>query len=199
MSTAQPTFDDVWRMFQETGRQFQEQSRETDRLMKEASRETDRKFQETDRKIKEVTIQIGHLGNRLGDFVEEMVRPAVVRLFRDRGLDVRHVMRDLTAYDDHGRMLSQVDLLAVDTDVAVAVECKSQLSIDDVNEHLERLETFKAHFPQYAAMRILGAVVAMVLPEDVARYAYRQGLYVIGQTGDHLMIRNDDKFRPKIW
>jgi hypothetical protein len=37
-------------------------------------RETDRKFQKTDRKI-------SSLGDRLGEFAQEMVRPAVVRLF----------------------------------------------------------------------------------------------------------------------
>ena len=39
MSTAQPSFDDIWRLFQETDRRFQE---------------TDRRFQETDRLIKGV-------------------------------------------------------------------------------------------------------------------------------------------------
>ncbi|MBF0132113.1 MAG: hypothetical protein HQL75_05945 [Magnetococcales bacterium] len=46
------TFDDVWKMFQETDRKFQE----TDRKFQETDRkfqETDRKFQETDREIKE--------------------------------------------------------------------------------------------------------------------------------------------------
>ncbi len=37
-----PTFNDVWRMFQET-----------DRLMKERAAESDRKFQETERLMKE--------------------------------------------------------------------------------------------------------------------------------------------------
>ena len=60
MNISQPTYDDILRLFQET----------------------DRKFQETSREIKVVNESIGRLGNRLGDFVEEMVRPAAVRLFR---------------------------------------------------------------------------------------------------------------------
>jgi hypothetical protein len=43
MSTAQPTLDDVWRLFQETDRKFQD----TDRKFQD----TDRKFQDTDRKF----------------------------------------------------------------------------------------------------------------------------------------------------
>jgi len=210
----QPTFDDVWRMFQETGRQFQElreQSRETGQRFQETDRrfqETNRRFQETerllkessqetDRAIREVNKRIGDLGNRLGGFIEEMVRPAAVRLFRDRGIEVHEVHRDITA--ERGGESLQVDLLVVNDADTVAIECKSHLSLDDVKEHLERMEKLKRLLPKYADSRVLGAVAAMVIPENVAKYSYRQGLYVIGQTGDHLIIRNDDKFRPKIW
>jgi hypothetical protein len=33
----------------------------------------------------------------------------------------------------------------------------------------------------------------------VASYAYRQGLFVIAQSGDNLVILNDQKFKPKAW
>ncbi|MDX2196147.1 MAG: hypothetical protein NW207_06995 [Cytophagales bacterium] len=38
-----------------------------------------------------------------------------------------------------GNTLYEIDLLLVNTDYAVAVESKSKLKIDDVNDHLERL------------------------------------------------------------
>ena len=211
MSTAQPSFDDIWRLFQETDRKFQE----TERFLKEQSKETDRKFQETDRrfqeterflkeqsketdrKIKEVNQAIGRLGNRLGDFIEDAVRPAAVRLFRERGIDVHEVHQNIKA--DRGDEGIEVDLLVVnDTDI-VAIECKSNLGRDDVDEHLQRMAKLKRLLPTYAAKRVLGAVAAMFIPDHIADYAHRQGLYVIGQTGDHLSIRNDPAFQPKAW
>jgi len=45
----------------------------------------------------------------------------------------------------------------------------------------------------------MGAVTGMVLPDNVAQYAYRQGLFVIAQTGGHLTVRNDAAFRAKTW
>jgi hypothetical protein len=39
----------------------------------------------------------------------------------------------------------------------------------------------------------------MVIPDNVAQYAYRKGLYVIGQSGGHLEIRNDDQFVLGVW
>ncbi|TAL42807.1 MAG: DUF3782 domain-containing protein [Methylovulum sp.] len=189
MSLSQPTLEDIWKLFQETDRKFQE----TDRQMQE----TDRKMQETDRKIKQVTESIGRLGNKLGDFVEEMVRPAAVRLFQERGIDVHEVHQNVSSQRNGAGI--EIDLLVVnDTDV-IAIECKSTLSIDDINEHVKRLEKLKQLLPAYADKRIMGAVTAMVLPDNVAQYAYRQGLFVIAQTGDHLTVRNDRHFQPGIW
>jgi hypothetical protein len=181
--------DDILRLFQDTDRKFQE----TDLKFKE----TDRKFQETDRKLKEVTANIGRLGDKLGDYVEEMVRPAAVRLFRERGIDMHEVHRNVEAERDGGAI--EVDLLVVnDTDV-VAIECKSTLSLDDVDEHLERLAKLKKLLPTYANKRVMGAVTGGLMADNVARYAYRKGLFVLGQTGDHISIRNDEKFTPLIW
>lgn len=43
------------------------------------------------------------------------------------------------------------------------------------------------------------AVAGMVVPEEVARYAYRQGLFVMEQSGDSVIILNDDTFQPRRW
>ena len=211
MNISQPTYDDILRLFQETDRKFQETERkfwetsqetdrkfqETERKFWETSQETDRKFQETSREIKVVNESIGRLGNRLGDFVEEMVRPAAVRLFREQGIDVHEVHRGVEASRDGDDI--EIDLLVVNTTDLVAVECKSLLSIDDVNQHLTNLNKLKRMLPTYAEKRVMGGVAAMVLPDNVGRYAYRHGLFVIAQSGDHLLIRNDAKFKPHVW
>jgi hypothetical protein len=200
MNTSQPTYDDILRLFQETDRKFQELMKELFVSQKETDRkfqETDRKFQETSREVKAVNESIGRVGNRLGDFVEEMVRPAAVRLFREQGIDVHEVHRGVEASRDGDNI--EIDLLVVNSSDVVAVECKSMLSIDDVNQYLATLNKLKKMLPTYAEKKVLGAVAAMVLQDNVARYAYQQGLFVISQSGDHLVIRNDAKFRPKVW
>lgn len=87
-----------------------------------------------------------------------------------------------------------------DTDV-VAIECESNLSRDDIDEHLERLGKLNTLLPSYAGKRVLGAVAALRIPDPdpVPRYAYRKGLFVIGQNGDHLEIRNDGNFTSAVW
>lgn len=149
------------------------------------------------REVKEVNKSIGRLTNRLGEFVEEAVRPSAVRLFRERGIDIHEVQQNITAKRD-GEAL-EIDLLVVNNEDVVVIECKSNLSIDDVNDQLERLEKVKRLLPRYKDCRILGAVAGMVIPDNVATYAIRKGLYVIGQNGEHLGLRNDMSFAAKVW
>lgn len=182
MSSTQPTLDDVWRLFQETDRQF---------------KETDRQFKETDRRIKEMAASIGRLGNRLGEFIEDAVRPSAVRLFRERGIVVHEVHQNVSS--QRGDEGLEVDLLVVNDTCVVAIECKSHLKLDDVNEHLARLAKLKRLLPKYADSKVMGALAAMVIPDNVAAYAYRKGLFVIGQSGEDLAIRNDAAFTPAIW
>jgi len=190
------TLDEVWALFREVAEAQKEiavAQKETDRKFQE----TDRKFQETDRQIKQVSKQIGDLGNRLGEFVEGLVKPAVVRLFQSRGIAVHEVHADVSV-NRHDEGI-QIDLLVVNDAEAVVVEVKSKLTQADVNDHLERLAKFKRMLPRYGDVRAMGAVAAMVVPPEVARYAYRHGLFVLAQTGDSVAILNDDRFQPKAW
>ena len=186
-------FQDTDRKFQDTDRKFQDTDRkfqDTERLLKEQS-------QAADRRIRQVNDQLGKLGNRLGEFVEGLVRPAVVRLFRERGIEVHEVHPEVTVSRADGGI--EIDLLVVNDTEAVLVEVKSKLKDSDVDEHLERLSKFKRLLPRYADVRALGAVAAMVIPVSVARYAERHGLFVLAQSGDSVVILNETPFQPKAW
>ena len=206
-TTTQLTYQDILRMFQETGLQIKETDRlikRTDRLIKETGlqmQETRQFMQEISREMaerdKKLSKQIGALGNRLGDFVQEMVRPAVVTLFQAKGIDVREVYPNISVRRNGGGI--EVDLFVVDGLQAIAIECKSHATTDDIREHLDRLRKFKDFFPRYRDLELMGAVAAMVMPDDVAKYAYRQGLYVLAQNGEMVEVRNDDAFVPKFW
>jgi len=160
-------------------------------------REVAESQKETDKKIKEVTANIGRLGNRLGEFIEDAVRPAAVRLFRERGIEVHEVQQNVSV--QRGDEGLEVDLMVANDLDLVAVECKSNLKQQDIDEHLARLAKIKRLLPKYANTRIMGAIAAMVIPDNVARYAYSKGLFVIGQSGEHLEIRNDAEFKPAVW
>ncbi len=189
---------------QETERRFQE----TERMMKESSQETERRFQETERLIKEssqetdriikaLSKNLGDIGNRLGEFVEHMVMPTVVNLFQAQGLEVHEVHPDVSVKRD-GRGI-QIDILVVNDGVAIAVECKSKMTIAYIDEHVQRMDKLKAMLPAYRHHRVLGAVAALVMPSAVAEYAEQQGFYVLMQSGETLTIGNQPAFCAKAW
>jgi hypothetical protein len=168
------------------------------------SKETDRKFQETDRKFQEtrelldrLSRRFGDLGNRLGEFVEAMVEPALVDLFRARGLDVSEVHRRVTSR--RGGEAIEIDLLVVDGDTAVAVECKSRLTKEEVERHIERMNKIKRLLPKYADTQIHGAVAGMVVDDEAAEFAQNMGLWVLAQSGETVRLLNDNSFQPRVW
>ncbi|MDH6099197.1 hypothetical protein NWP21_10170 [Anabaenopsis sp. FSS-46] len=185
------------RRFQETEHRFQE----TERLLKERSQETERflkqQAQATDKQIKQVSQQLGKLGNRLGEFVEWQVRPAAVRLFRERGIDVHELHPGLST--QRGGEGLEIDLLVVNDTEAVLVEVKSKPNQADVDKHLQRLEKFKRLMPRYRDVQAMGAVAGMVVTNEVRDYAYGQGLFVLGLCGDDVVILNEPDFQPRKW
>ncbi|EDZ92876.1 conserved hypothetical protein [Limnospira maxima CS-328] len=196
------------RCFRETDRRFREQSEESDRrfeetkqLLQRQSEESDRRFRETERIIQQqnekLKQQLRKLEDPVGDFIRWQVRPAAIQLFQQPGTYDYQVSAGASAAR-FGEAI-EIDLLVVNTDQAILVEVKSKLTQTDINEHLERLEKFKRLMPRYSDVKAMGAVAGMVVPEEVASYGYRRGLFVLAQSGDSVVILNDDKFRPRQW
>ena len=216
------TFENVWKLFQETAAQMRETDRkfketdlkfkETDRKIEETAaqmRETDRKIQETaektaeqmretDRLVKDVTRQVGNLSGKWGQFVENLVAPGCRTLFAERGIPVHQVHQRIRANLDDGRNM-EIDILVVNTDVAVLVEVKSTLTVADVRDHLNRLQQFKEFFPRYADCRVVGAVAGIVTEDKAAQFARNQGLFVIVQSGETVVLANEPEFKPRTW
>jgi len=93
----------------------------------------------------------------------------------------------------------EIDLLVANTIAAVLVEVKSNLRVEDVRNHLDRLSKFKSFFPRYADCTVYGAVAGIVIDANADQFAINQGLFVIVQSGETVCIANDEHFVPKTW
>jgi len=124
------------RRFQETERFLKEQSQEAERRAQERAQETDRRFQETERFLKEQSREtdrylkqisketdrkIAKLGNRLGEFVEGLIKPSVVRVFQEWGVPVHKIYSDMSADDPELGLATQIDLFVVNKEVLCPV------------------------------------------------------------------------------
>jgi hypothetical protein len=177
---------------------------ELERQAAEAKLESERRAAEADRSMAELkrTVErtskaVDSLTTRWGRFVEELVEPAVLRLFQEKGIDIKEVYP--RARVKRQGIAMEIDILGVDDTDLVVVECKSRLSQDDVDEFIEKLTRFKIAFPHYQNYRAYGAVAGIEINEGVDRYAYRKGLFVIKPSGDTVAIINDADFQPNTW
>ncbi|EPF21730.1 hypothetical protein [Microcystis aeruginosa] len=177
---------------------------ELERQAAEAKLESDRRAAEADRSMAELkrTVErtskaVDSLTTRWGRFVEELVEPAVLRLFQEKGIDIKEVYP--RARVKRQGIAMEIDILGVDDTDLVVVECKSRLSQDDVDEFIEKLTRFKIAFPHYKNYRAYGAVAGIEINEGIDRYAYKKGLFVIKPSGDTVAIINDADFQPNTW
>ena len=166
-------------------------------LFKETDKRMDRMSRETDKKIAQMSREVGALTGKWGRFVEGLIAPGAVAMFEERGIVIDRIFQRVNARKNGDRM--EIDILGVNREYVVLIEAKSTLGVYDVQEHIERMEVFKRFFPEYSDRKVVGAVAGIVIDENVDRFAYRQGFFVIGQTGDTVKILNDEGFKPKAW
>jgi hypothetical protein len=204
MSTAREpemglTFEKVWAMSQETDRKIQEtalQMKETDRMVQEIAlrmKETDRQMKETDRKI-------SSLGSRIGDLVEQMITPNILEKFNKLGYVFGKAAPRVQYNDLQGRHIAEVDLLLENGDTVLAVEVKTNLTTNDVRDHIKRMETLRSYADDHGDRRkLLGAVAGAITTEEVKTFAVKNGFFVLEQSGDTIRLRIPENFKPREW
>lgn len=151
--------------------------------------------EQTEREIKRLGREIGRLTDGWGKFVEALVAPAVPKLFK--ALEIKETFYNI-GNRVNGKAM-EVDVLGIGKDAVVVCSVKSRLQTSDVNELMEKLPDFFYVFPLYKGKKLLAAVGGIRLDEGVISYAQKQGLYVIGSSGDAVKLLNKKGFKPKVW
>jgi len=180
---------EIWSLFREVARR----QGETGKQIREMGERVDKVGQHVD----EVSQNVGALTGKWRKFVEGLVAPGAVRVFRERGIEVKRTHTRSESHKNGETM--EIDILVVNDEYIIAISVKSTLKIEDVNEHIDALGRFREFFPEYTDRKLLGAVAGIVIESEADKYAYRRGLFVIAQAGKDIKILNDEKFRPKLW
>jgi hypothetical protein len=121
----------------------------------------------------------------------------VPRLFADRGIEITELYSRASVRRNGGTM--EVDVLGVGSQHIIAVEVKLRLEQEDVKDFLEELPRFFDFFPHHRGRTLYGAVAGMSIDESVDRFAYKNGLFVMGQSGENICLLNDEKFIPRAY
>ncbi len=192
------TYEQLTKLFKETDKQIKEtdkQIKETAIAFEETKKELQKGFDRTQKNVDQATMAVNNLTGKWGNFVVGLVLPAVERLFKERGIEVTQIAQNIKSRKKGFEM--EIDILAANGEYVALIEVKSTLKVDDVKEHIERLDKFKPAFPAYSDKKLVGAVAGIVIDSGADRFAYKNGLFVIAQSGDTVKFLNDNKFVPK--
>jgi len=219
-------FEKVWLMFQETKDRFQEtekllklQSAETDRKFQETDKkfqDTDKKFQDTDMKFQETYKMFQEIAkekketDRLlrkasemftsnwGKLIEALIMPSCLKLFSDRGLDIRQIFPNVIIKGANKEAIAEYDIILANGNDVVIVEVKTTMITKYVDEFAEKLSHVKELMPQYKDKNIYGAVAGIKYDQGSEKYAIRQGMFVLVNSGENIIkIANTKNFVPK--
>lgn len=180
---------EIWQLFKETDAKF----KETDARFKETDARLDRRFGETDQKLNRLQALFG---SQWGKMIEALVQSNALNLFQERGIRVRRLYQRVKSHPN-GRTM-EVDLILENEGEVIVLEAKSTLRVSDVQDLLADLSEFRTFFPKYEDYRIYGAVAGLEIVEEADRYAYRQGLFMLGIVGEGVVqLKNDADFRPR--
>ena len=190
------TFEKVWAALMETQRQLKESQQETQRQIRESQQEMDESWQkkmdkyraENEKGMANLREELGGLGRSMGRLTEEMFSTALRQRCNELGYPFTKQGRRFE-FVLNGQKLAEVDFWLENGEYAMAVEIKTFLSNDDVDEHLKRVEKIRRYMDIHGDKRkLVGAVAGGAVPDNVLAYAQKQGFYVLVQTSDNVAV-----------
>ena len=143
--------------------------------------------------------RIGSLTNLFGEIAEYMVAPKLREKFSELGLDFPKANPNSSVNDRVNNIFLEIDVMLENGDKAMLVEVKTKLTLERINNHIDRLEKMRAYANLHGDKRtFLGAVAGVVVTDEVRNYALNQGFYLIEPSGESFNI-TPPKGNPKEW
>lgn len=95
--------------------------------------------------------------------------------------------------------VGEYDIVAVNGDAVLVIEVKNKLQKRMIDRFVDKkLPKFPEIFPEFRGRRLFGGIGALVVKDDVGRYAEKEGLYLLTQTSEGgAALINRKTFRAK--
>jgi hypothetical protein len=171
--------------------------RETDKALKESNLRTEKAKDEAWAAIKETQKNIGGLNNTLGSMVERIMTPDLPQKFKPLGFTFDKITT--IKWTTNGNVYAEIDGLLENGTQAMAVEVKTTLEIEDINDHLKRMDKIRKYADEHGDKReFLCAIAAMIVKPKPKEYALKQGLFVIEPSGEDVKVTKPEN-EPRVW
>ena len=162
--------------------------------LKESQKKTDEQLRMTIKKLDEVGRQLGDQGLVQGEVAEDLFYRNVGNLFKPADFRFSRIRRNVRK-----KGFGEYDIVAENGGQVLVIEVKNKLEKRMVDKFMDdKLPKFKQIFPEFKSRKILGGVGALVVKDEIGRYAEKMGLYVLTQADDGgAALFNKKGFKPK--
>ena len=175
------------------------------RIQKEKSAELERLHDKSKKENDEAWQKLRQDFERFGISQGEQIEAMFVDLgtkFNELGFDFPKEAEGRVRFlGENRKVLAEVDKLLENGEVMMAVEVKSKLKQDNVDDHIRRLGIISDYNKKHNDSRkVLGAVAGGIVADNVLVYAQGMGLYVLVRNGKSVDIAAlPANFKPKEW
>jgi hypothetical protein len=156
--------------------------------------------EETAQQLKETGKRVGAIINRFGEMVDYMIIPNLVAKFEELGFTFTKTTRTEIADREHS-IFTEVDAFLENGDTVMIVEIKTRPSVEDINDHIGRMEKLRYFADLHGDKRkYLGAMAGVVFSDSEKIYALKKTFYVIEPSGDTFnIIEPKGEYYPHEW
>jgi len=151
----------------------------------------------TEAHIDRVTKQIGELGNKFGSFTEGMAFPSMQKLLVEKFGAEFIAPR---AQRRRGGETIELDVMGYSNGKAnrvIAVEVKSHLRNEHLDEFVETLEKIPKFFPEHRGKEVIGILAAVDIPQDMPKRVAKAGIHLACISDENFLLVDPKGFRAK--
>ncbi|MDR1127252.1 MAG: hypothetical protein LBL06_03900 [Treponema sp.] len=185
-------------------KEAEKRQQELDKSIKELvdeRKKAEKRQEELNKQMRETDRKISKLGGGLWDMIDSIVINDIVDKFRELGFIFTITYHENIIRDEKNQIFADIDAGLENNDKVILIKVKSKPTNNDVDEHIEQIEKVRRHADLHGDRRkLLGAIVGMVIRDDVRKYILEHGFYVIISAEDTLdIIEPKGEYQPREW
>jgi hypothetical protein len=166
-------------------------STELDASLREISRESrersvaiDQERVETQRVMKELGRRMGAMASNQGDVAEEFFYNTLFDKPEVGGIRFDRVLKNVSGGKPGHQ--AEFDVVMHNGSSMAIVEVKYKVHANDIEQVQRQIENYRDIFPEYKDYKLFGGIAGFSVPDDVARAAREEGLFVLKRKGELL-------------
>ena len=189
MQNQAPNFETVWAALQETDRLLKASSADFDRRMREADQRREASNAEYERRIKRIDDLTGSWANNHGSFAEDYFFNSFENgrqnFFGEHFDDISKQLKNRWQ-----GLEDEYDIVLYNHTAVAIIEVKYKSHPDNIPQVLKKADTFRILFPNYKDFKIYLGLASMSFAPDVEKECVNQGIAVIKQVGETVVIND---------